>query len=369
MMNYTYLEWAFFTVVGIQLIYWSVWLIGVLKLKATTNNSSSHGVSIIIAANNELNNLQTLLPTLLNQSYSKFEIIVVNDRSTDGTYDYLLALAQQESTLKVLTVNELPLHLNGKKYALTLGIKSAAYDQILLTDADCKPITNEWVSSFANQLDGQTSFILGFSCYDKNPGLLNYFIRFETLLTGIQYVSAAVLGKPYMGVGRNLSYSKNLFLSKKGFHGFQGLMGGDDDLFVNKYANGTNTKVVLNNQSIISSRPKLLFSDFMVQKIRHLSVGKYYSSKSKITLGLFAFTWLATWALAPFEAVTSQSLILFGILLCARYVLMGATFYIFTNKSGAKLNLLGLILLDFMFVLYYFVTGIRTLLTKRVKWS
>ncbi len=368
-MNYTYLDWAFFTVVGIQLIYWSTWLIGVLKLKAITNNASSHGVSIIIAANNELSNLQTLMPALLKQSYNKFEIIAVNDRSTDGTYDYLLALAQQEPTLKVLTVNELPPHLNGKKYALTLGIKSAIYDQILLTDADCKPITNEWVSSFANQWNGQTSFILGFSYYDKKPGLLNYFIRFETLLTGIQYVSAAVLGKPYMGVGRNLSYSKDLFLAKKGFHGFQGIMGGDDDLFVNKHANGTNTKVLLNNQSTISSSPKSNFSDFIMQKIRHLSVGKYYSSKSKIILGFFVFTWLATWALVPFEIITPQNLILAIILLLVRYVLMGATFYIFTNKSGAKLNLLGLILLDFMFVLYYFVTGIRTLLTKRVKWS
>ncbi len=368
-MKYFYVEILFFAMLSIQLTYWAIWLIALLKVRSASTTPKSHGVSVIIAANNEIENLKHLLPLLLAQSYSTYEIIIVNDRSSDGTYDYLLTLSKQEPTLKVLTVNELPAHLNGKKYALTLGIKSAAYDQILLTDADCHPVSTNWISSFANQWNDQTSFVLGFSYYDKKPGLLNYFIRFETLLTGIQYTSAAILGKPYMGVGRNLSYSKNLFLAKKGFHGFQDLMGGDDDLFVNKYANGANTKVVLTQESVVSSKPKLTFSNFMVQKIRHLSVGKYYSSKSKITLGLFAFSWLAIWALAPVEIAMTQSLVLAGILLLARYILMGATFYIFTNKSGAKLNLLGLILLDFMFVLYYFVTGIRTLLTKRVKWS
>ncbi|MCF6360946.1 MAG: glycosyltransferase, partial [Cyclobacteriaceae bacterium] len=232
----SYLELAFFIIVGVQLIYWVVWLAGVLKLKPDTENKPAHGVSVVVAANNELQNLQQLIPLLLKQSYHTYEIIIVDDRSSDGSYDYLLGLSQQEPNLKLLQVSELPDHLNGKKYALTLGIKAASYDQILLTDADCSPLSNNWISSFANSWDSQTSFVLGFSEYERKKGLLNYFIRFETILTGIQYVSAAVLGKPYMGVGRNLSYSKTLFLSKKGFHGFQGVTGGDDDLFVNKYA-------------------------------------------------------------------------------------------------------------------------------------
>jgi len=368
-MTVSYLELSFIIVVGIQIIYWVICIIGVVNIKSQPNQNASHGVSIIIAANNELQNLKELIPTLLKQTYHTFEIIIINDRSSDGTYDYLIDFSGQNPKVKFLTVDELPDHLNGKKYALTLGIKAAKYDQILLTDADCKPNSTDWITSFANSWSDKTSFILGFSAYERHKGLLNYFIRFETILTGIQYLGAAALGKPYMGVGRNLSYSRNFFLSKKGFHGFQGITGGDDDLFVNKYANSSNTSIQLSPKSVVYSKPKSNFSDFIVQKIRHLSVGKHYSSKSKIILGFFTFTWLLTWGLTPIEFILTQNLFLPISILLGRYILMGVAIFIFKNKSGAKLNLLGLILLDFMFVLYYFVTGIRTLLTKRVKWS
>jgi len=368
-MTVSYLELSFIFVACIQIAYWIMWLIGVVKIKPPAHQEPSHGVSVVIAANNEFENLRHLIPLLLKQTYDNFEIIVVDDRSSDGTYDYLLGLSAQEAKLKILTVRALPDHLNGKKYALTLGIKSAKYDQILLTDADCNPLSNEWIRCFAGSWNDKTSFVLGFSEYKQQKGLLNYFIRFETILTGIQYLSAAVFGKPYMGVGRNLSYSKTLFLSKKGFHGFQGITGGDDDLFVNKYANGSNTNVQLGPNSVIFSIPKSSLSDFITQKIRHLSVGKHYSSKSKVILGFFMFTWLAIWAIAPFEMLSTPNLMVPSIILLVRFMLMGATISVFKRKTGAKLSLLGLILLDFMFALYYFVIGVRTLLTKRVKWS
>jgi glycosyl transferase family 2 len=296
-------------------------------------------------------------------------VIIVDDRSTDGSYEYLLECKSEFPNLKSITVDSLPDHLDAKKYAITLGIKAALYDQILLTDADCKPISNKWISSLANSWNKKTSFVLGFSSYQKAPGLLNYFIRFETILTGIQYIASSALGYPYMGVGRNLSYSKNLFLSNKGFHGFQDLVGGDDDIFVNKYAKVTNSQVVITNESITSSIPKSNLSDFFIQKTRHLAIGKRYSSKSKIILGVFMLSWVLTWGLLPFEILSAQNLVLPGLILLGRYILMGTTFTIFANKSGAKINLLGIMLLDFMFVLYYFVTGIKALLIKRVKWS
>ncbi len=362
-------EFVFLTVVIIQLIYWLVWLVGVLKIKKATSITKGHGISVIIAAKNEFENLQKLLPLLFKQNYDLFEVVIIDDRSSDESYDFLLNAANKYSNLKVITVNELPDHLNAKKYAITLGIKAASYEQVLLTDADCTPNSDNWIGSFANSWKDKSEFVLGFSSYDKKPGILNYFIRFETILTGIQYLGAAALGKPYMGVGRNLSYSKSLFLANKGFHGFQNLMGGDDDIFVNKYANGSNTSISISAESSILSIPKTKLSTFFIQKTRHLSVGKHYSSKSKIILGIFTLSWILTWGLLPFEIISTQNLMFPIALLLGRYILMGFAFAIFINKSEAKLNLLGLILLDFMFVLYYFVTGIRALLIKQVKWS
>ena len=362
-------EIIFICVVAIQLVYWLVWLIGVSRIKNPNSTPKSHGVSVIIAANNELTNLQHLLPSIFNQNHTLFEVIIIDDRSSDGSFEFLLEQANEHSNLKVITVSELPNHLNAKKYALTLGIKAAKYEQILLTDADCQPLSENWITLFASKWEEGNEFVLGFSSYLKQPGLLNYFIRFETILTGIQYLGAAALGTPYMGVGRNLSYSKSLFLAKKGFHGFQNLMGGDDDVYVNKYAQESNTNILLSPDSVTSSIPKSKISDFFTQKTRHLSVGKHYSSKSKIILGFFTLSWILTWGLLPFEVVSNQNLSIIAILFLGRYILMGITLVIFKNKSGAKLNLLGLIVLDFMFVLYYFATGIRALLTKRIKWS
>jgi len=362
-------EIIFIGVVVIQLVYWLIWLIGVTKIKKVSSDPKSHGVSVIIAAKNELANLEKLLPTIFKQNHNLFEIIIIDDRSSDGSYEFLRALANEHANLKVITVSELPSHLNAKKYAITLGIKAAKYEQILLTDADCQPLSENWIRLIASKWEGGNEFVLGFSSYLTKPGLLNYFIRFETMLTGIQYLGAAALGAPYMGVGRNLSYSKSLFLGKKGFHGFQDLMGGDDDVFVNKYARKSNVSILLSPESAISSIPKSKLSDFFIQKTRHLSVGKHYSSKSKIILGIFTLSWILTWGLLPFEIISTQNLNVPIILFLGRYVFMGFAFVVFKNKSGAKLQLLGLIVLDFMFVLYYFATGIRALLTKRIKWS
>ncbi|MCB0495375.1 MAG: glycosyltransferase [Cyclobacteriaceae bacterium] len=342
---------------------------GVTRLKKSTAIKNGNGISIVIAANNELENLKHNLPKVLSQEYSTYEVIVVDDRSSDESYEFLLELAKQHKNLKVLTVTDLPDHLNGKKYAITLGIKTAKFDQILLTDADCYPESKNWIGTFANAWGEKISFVVGFSQYKQRPGLLNYFIRFETLVTGIQYLASAALNKPYMGVGRNLSYSKTMFLSKKGFHGYQNLVGGDDDLFVNKHAIGANTQLVIGADALITSYPKTSWSTYFLQKTRHLSVGKHYTAKSKLILSVFSLTWIATWFLFPFLFFDPMNLLVSGSLLVLRIILMGTTILVFLKRTETRLSILGLILLDIMFALYYFVTGIKALLAKRVKWK
>src|SRR5690606_12086614 len=106
----------------------------------------------------------------------------------------------------------------GKKYAITLGIKAAKYDWILLTDADCRPNTNQWINAISSRFVGDKDFVLAYSAYEQRAGFLNLFIRFETLFTAIQYIAYALAGNPYMGVGRNLAYRKAVFLENKGFN-------------------------------------------------------------------------------------------------------------------------------------------------------
>lgn len=335
-----------------------------------TKNSFNNPVSLVIAARNELDNLKTLLPKLYRQSHDNFEIVVVDDRSDDGTYDYLYEENKSQPLLKVVTVKDTPNKMNPKKYALTLGIKAAKNEIILLTDADCLPESDEWIQSMTSQFgEGTTEINLGVSLYQKQKGLLNAFIRFETMSTAIQYIVLALSGLPYMGVGRNLAYKKELFLKNKGFNHHIDITGGDDDLFVNKHASGKNTAVSLGSETLIYSIPKTSWPDFFRQKIRHISVGKHYKFKHKFILGLISLTHLGFWTALIFSGVLMMEpyILLSGFIL--RTLLLYLTFMTACKKFGVRFDLWGLVFLDFIFVFYYLAIGLRALFTKRVRWS
>ena len=132
--------------------------------------------------------------------------------------------------------------------------------------------------------------VLGYGAYQHRPGILNKLIRFETFHTAQQYLSYALAGMPYMGVGRNLSYKRELFLTNKGFSSINHLPGGDDDLFIHKVANGANTRVVLDPEAFTLSEPKKKFGDWFRQKTRHFSTAKYYSFKIRFLLGGYSLS-------------------------------------------------------------------------------
>ena len=358
---------VFLIAVGIQLIYITVFLIGILK-KESGAASETQPVSIIVCAHDEEQNLRELIPILLQQKHPSFEIIVVNDRSNDGTYDFLLEETKKEERLRMVHAASVPAHVNGKKFGITLGIKAAKYDWIVLTDADCRPNSDQWLQSISAQCREDKEIVLGYSSYQKEEGFLNLFIRFETLLTAIQYVALAMLGNPYMGVGRNLAYRKSLFLNNKGFNGFLGVTGGDDDLFVNQHANSKNTAIALGEESIIYSVPKRTLAEYFHQKVRHLSVGKKYRFKHQLLLGIFSISHILTWVAGlPLLFIFSGFLWVLGAL-CVRTLLLAIATHQAARRFGHKFESWGVPLLDFLFVIYYLSTAPVALLTKKIRW-
>jgi glycosyltransferase involved in cell wall biosynthesis len=359
---------VFFSVVGIQAIYFGVFLIAFSR-KRTVSTPTSPPVSIIVCAHDEDTNLKELIPLLLAQDYAEFEVVIVDDRSNDSTFDFLLEETKKNHRLRMVHVNRTPSHANGKKYALTLGIKAAQYDWILLTDADCRPHNQNWVKSMSMGMTDENQFVLGYSPYMKQPGFLNLFIRFEALLTSIQYLSFALLGKPYMGVGRNLAYRKSMFLEVKGFHEFLHVMGGDDDLFVNQHAKKDNTALCLGEESIMYSIPKTTLTDFYHQKVRHLSVGKFYKIDDRFWLGLFSSSWLLSWFIGlPLLFTSDIPYIVLGVFLF-RIILLTVTVHIAVKQLGHKFESWAIVVLDFIYTFYYLVTGLIALLSKKVRWK
>ncbi|MFY0627148.1 MAG: glycosyltransferase [Reichenbachiella sp.] len=321
----------------------------------------------MVCAHNELENLKILIPKLLYQDHPDFEVIIVNDRSEDSTYDYMLE--HKTDQLKFVNIDKVHDHINAKKYAITLGVKAAKNDLLLFIDADCEPNSNQWAKLMTQSFSKTDNFVLGVSQYSVGKGILNHFIRLETLWTAINYIGFALLGNPYMAVGRNLAYRKSSFLEHKGFNKFQHITGGDDDLLVNQFGNKKNTQVVISAESLTYSIPKKSWSEYFRQKVRHLSVSKYYRFKDKILLGLqnlsHSLFWIAFISLAT---LSTQYSLLAGMVLLRMILILNLAFFT-SKKFGDRINLWFVPFFDIIYVLYINVFGIRGLFTRKVKWK
>ena len=275
-------------------------------------------VSVIICAKNEEENLKNFLPSILEQDYPNFEVVVINDASTDNTLEVIESFQKIDPRVKIVNVQNNEAFWANKKYALTLGIKKAKNEHLLFTDADCAPQTKNWIKEMSRNFQPGNAIVLGYGGYFHHKGsLLNKLIRFETLLTAIQYFSYARLGSPYMGVGRNLAYTSSQFYELKGFANHLHLRSGDDDLFVNEASNAENTAVCFHPDSITRSVPKNSFSEWFHQKKRHVSVAGHYKPKHKFLLGTFYFFriifWLVLFALLALQVYPTVVLGVLGV--------------------------------------------------------
>ena len=361
----------FFVSVAIQL-YFILFVFNKINQVEVEENGhvKPFGVSVIVCAWNELENLKELLPLLNNQDYKTFEVIIMDDRSRDGTYDFLLMECADYQNVKFIRIEETPDHLSSKKYALTLGIKSAKYDVVLLTDADCRPQSEFWIKEMAACMSPDKEIVLGFSPYFKEKGFLNSLIRYETFITALQYFSFALLGVPYMGVGRNLMYRKSLFLKNRGFAKHTNIVGGDDDLFMNEVATAENTAICLNPETFMYSFPKTTWQAWYRQKRRHLSVSKRYKLENKILLGGLAstqiFTWLTFLILTPLLWHNPLIYVMLGIFLI-RLITQWIVFSKANQQSDKTLKTLTFPFWDGIFTLYFLIMGINNFIPRRTK--
>ena len=283
---------AFYTVCSIQIAYLLFFFSRLAFANIHQNKTEQHHpISVIVCARDEAANLVNNLPGILIQKYPfPHEVIVVNDNSIDESKYILSELGQDFKQLKAIELTQEAKMIPGKKFPLSIGIKSAGHDIVLLTDADCVPASEYWIEKMQQSYSGNTEIVLGYGAYHKKAGLLNKIIRWETFHTALQYLSYAMAGIPYMGVGRNLSYKKELFFRHKGFSAHNNIAGGDDDLFINMAANSRNTKVCLDKDSFTLSRPAKNFSQWRAQKRRHYSTSKRYKTIHKILLGSYSLT-------------------------------------------------------------------------------
>lgn len=332
--------------------------------------SSNQQVSVIICARNEAQNLKKNLPLILQQKGLDYEVVVVNDCSSDKSDEVLRALQAQYQNLKVVVKEEHPRFKTGKKFAATLGIKAASNEILVFTDADCKPTSDYWLVNVCEHYNNpQTEIVLGFSPYERKSGFLNKLIRYETFQTALNYFSFSLSGDAYMGVGRNLSYKKSLFFKGKGFAAHMHIPSGDDDLFVNQNATATNTVIEIRPETHLLSEPKLTWKAYWNQKIRHLGAGKFYKASHKRNLSIQALSAISFYILLIACYILHIEPIIITVLLFLRLLAQIFIFYKSMLRLQSKDLIYWVLILDLFYYIYLSILSIRGLFRKKIVWK
>jgi poly-beta-1,6-N-acetyl-D-glucosamine synthase len=278
------------TAAAIQIFYYLFFYLAVYVYKPSQKKTKKEPVSVIICARNEAENLKNFLPSILEQDYPDYEVIIVNDCSEDNSYEILGEYLEKYPHLRISTVNKDPKFTHFKRFAQFIGIKAAKNDILLFTDADCHPESNKWIEKMTSHFDGNVTFVLGYGGYLSKKGFLNKYVRYDCMTIAMQYLGMAIRGVPYMGVGRNLVYRRSVFFANKGYGTHNHLVSGDDDLFVNSNASRKSTSVEFSDGSHTRSVPVTSLKDWVTQKKRHLSTAPYYRLRDKILLATETFT-------------------------------------------------------------------------------
>lgn len=334
-------EWiilyAFGLIAIIQLFWYWFFFSRLAFFKPKTKSEATPPVTVIICAKNEYLNLEENLPSFLTQEYPDYEVLVINDGSDDESELLLHGMKGDFPHLRVINLQKSINFFKGKKFPLAIGIKEARYDIVLLTDADCRPASSQWISGMMAGFEPEAEIVLGYGPYQKKRGLLNLLIRYDTFFVGLQYLSFALARKAYMGVGRNMAYKRDLFYRMKGFTSHYIVMSGDDDLFINQAANRQNVRIVTDPNSHTHSLPKDKLGKWFHQKRRHMTTGSHYKPKFKFLLGLFGITQLLFYPLFVF-IMASSLLSTIGIIAASIFGLRMISMLIIFYKAGKKLN-------------------------------
>ncbi len=363
------LFWIFASAITIQVFIYLIVFRSVAFFKNETKKRKNIDISVLVCAKNEAENLKLLLPSIIEQDYPNFEVVLINDGSLDDSLDLMEHYADNYKHVKVVNVAPNDTFLSSKKYALTLGIKASSHNYLLFTDADCKPVSLNWITEMSSHFSNSKTIVIGYGAYKTRKGFFNKIIRFETVVTALHYLGFAKLGMPYMAVGRNLAYRKDEFFKVNGFTKHMNILSGDDDLFINEIATTENLALCLEPDSFTESLPKTSFKQWMNQKKRHVSTSNFYKFHHKLILGLSYLSNFTSWVLFILLLVICEAklyvLLLFALKLLVSYTI----FFKACTKLNEKKLAPYLLILEPILISLQLVIFIANLSSKQKRWN
>jgi len=337
-----------------------------ILLKQSTNSvpPTYPFASVLICAKNEATNLKNYLPIILNQDYLNFEVVVINDQSSDESLSVLHDFQKKNSRLKVFTTSG----ESSKKKALALAKKEASGTVYVLTDADCKIASENWLSKMITKMEDSAEVVLGYAPYKNKSGFLNRLQIFETLTTAMQYFTAALFGSPYMGVGRNLAYTKQIDTNIKFTKKENQLLSGDDDLWIQKAKKHTQIQIQLDQDTFAYSEAEPTFTSWWNQKKRHITTANQYSWKDQMILSSIFLTKFLFWTcsfILFFTSLRLQFWLLFFVVITALMLVYKST----THKLKEEIAWWLTPILDFSLIYFQFCLFISNLVSPITKWK
>lgn len=275
-------------------------------------------LSVLIVTKDSGNALKENLPVILEQDYPEFEVIVVNDKSAGEDENILKLLEQKYKNLYHTFIPETARYVSRKKLGIAMGIRASRNEWLVVTEPNCRPVSNQWLRSLARQMTPHTDIVLGYSNFMPKKGWFAKTLVLDMFFLSVRYLGRAIAGSPYMGIGRNLAYRKSTYQKHKGFSDHLQLQRGEDDLFINAVANERNTRVAIEPDSIVRMPVPPYKRIWLEEKIGRMVTGHYYQGTARLlnsietwTCGLFHLASLA----GIITSIYTQQWIFAGIIL------------------------------------------------------
>jgi len=361
---------VFIGITLLQLVYY-VFIFGRFSFAKKQNITPKKlPISIIICAKNEEENIKKYFPTILSQNYPDYEIVLIDDASSDETLELFESYEKQYANVKLVKVQNNEAFWGNKKFALTLGIKAAKNEYLVFTDADCYPVSTDWLLQISSQFTKEKTIVLGYGAFEKvKNSFVNKIIRFDALLTATQYFSWTKLGKPYMGIGRNLAYKKSEFFNVRGFMDHMKVRAGDDDLFINQAATSSNTEILFSGDSFTYTEAKTRYKDWIQQKRRNTATAHFYKGFDKFQLGIFLFSQVSFFLLAIVLLIFQyQWIVIIGIVVF-RYLFTWITLGYAAAKLKEKDVLYWYPLIELIVIFTQLNVFVKNIISKPIHWK
>lgn len=328
------LLYVFIAIVFIQLFYYLGVFSSFSFSKESENNPKRIPVSVIVYARNQAEEVKKLLPHLVNQNYHDYELVLVDNASSDETLDIFKEYAQMFANIRLVRVENNETFWNNKKYAQTLAIKAAKHEYLLFIDAE-NAIDNElWIMSMASNFTLNKTIVIGPSMYFKAKGFLNKVIRFDAVFSQLHSFSWTNYGAPFSYFSRNIAYKKEEFYKVSGFITHMNNRLGEREFFLNEAAKSKNTAFTNSKNALVYLKPFSKSSQWLNQKIEDDYLLSQLNFGNKFKVRLFHASQFLFFLLAIVLLILQIEWLITTIIIILRYLIA----WIIVAKSVKKFN-------------------------------